>query len=283
MVTKPEPPAPVEKLLGFTAVGKSLADVVTVPAGYTALGHLRAGRPAGPLPPPPSRTMAAMPTSKTAPATITTAWSSLAWTAQASLRPAATSAGLLAVNHEATTNEKLASFFIHANGGSNTLPRPAAEVDRETALHGISVVEVRKAAGKWEYVKDSAFNRRVTCLTDCDISGPGQRQCAGENQVLDRRQQGPRHPEQLRHRPHARGAPSSPAKKTGAVTSPAAQPTMRRAATTRASPRSSAMAATRARPRATAGKPEASTTSTRAGTIPGWALRWTAATTTATR
>ncbi len=35
VVTTP-PPASVEKLLGFTAVGKSLADTVVVPAGYTA-------------------------------------------------------------------------------------------------------------------------------------------------------------------------------------------------------------------------------------------------------
>jgi secreted PhoX family phosphatase len=86
----------------------------------------------------------------------------------------ATERGLLAINHEATTNEKLASFFIHANGGTNTLPRPAAEVDRETALHGISMVEVAKTSGKWAYVQNSAFNRRVTCLTDCEISGPAK-------------------------------------------------------------------------------------------------------------
>lgn len=171
VVTKPETPAPVEKLLGFTAVGKSLADVVTVPAGYTASVIYALGDPL------------------TASATAFKNDGSDAdfenragdhhdgmefFGLDSAGKPSASGneRGLLAVNHEATTNEKLASFFIHANGGSNTLPRPAAEVDRETALHGISVVEVRKAAGKWEYVKDSAFNRRVTCLTDCDISGP---------------------------------------------------------------------------------------------------------------
>ncbi|HEY0587912.1 MAG TPA: PhoX family phosphatase [Pseudoduganella sp.] len=168
VVTKPEVP---EKLLGFTAVGKSLADVVTVPAGYTATVIYALGDPL------------------TASATAFKNDGSDAdfdnragdhhdgmefFGLDSNGKPSASGndRGLLAVNHEATTNEKLSSFFIHANGGTNTLPRPAAEIDRETALHGISVVEVRKNAGKWEYVKDSAFNRRVTCLTDCDLSGP---------------------------------------------------------------------------------------------------------------
>jgi secreted PhoX family phosphatase len=168
VVTKPEVP---EKLLGFTAVGKSLADVVTVPAGYTATVIYALGDPL------------------TASATAFKNDGSDAdfenragdhhdgmefFGLDSNGKPSASGndRGLLAINHEATTNEKLSSFFIHSNGGSNTLPRPAAEIDRETALHGISVVEVRKNAGKWEYVKDSAFNRRVTCLTDCDLSGP---------------------------------------------------------------------------------------------------------------
>src|SRR5688572_1475316 len=40
--------------------------------------------------------------------------------------------GLLAMNHEATShagNER-ASAYVHADGGTNTLPRPAAEVDK---------------------------------------------------------------------------------------------------------------------------------------------------------
>lgn len=171
VVTKPETPAPVEKLLGFSAVGKSLADVVTVPAGYTATIIYALGDPL------------------TASATAFKNDGSDAdfenragdhhdgmefFGLDSNGKPSASGndRGLLAINHEATTNDKLSSFFIHASGGTNTLPRPAAEIDRETGLHGISVVEVRKNAGKWEYVKDSAFNRRVTCLSDCDISGP---------------------------------------------------------------------------------------------------------------
>ena len=54
--------------------------------------------------------------------------------------------GLLAINHEATTDETRSSFLLHANGGTSTLPRPAAEVDKEVPIHGISVVEVNKTA-----------------------------------------------------------------------------------------------------------------------------------------
>jgi len=44
----------------------------------------------------------------------------------------ATERGLLAINHEATTDEKLSSFFIHANGGTATLPRRAPRSTRSS-------------------------------------------------------------------------------------------------------------------------------------------------------
>lgn len=80
--------------------------------------------------------------------------------------------GLLAVNHEATTDEKLTSFFIHSDGGKATLPRNAAEVDKELAIHGLSVVEVSASNGKWSYQQASRFNRRVTQNTEVELHGP---------------------------------------------------------------------------------------------------------------
>ncbi len=82
--------------------------------------------------------------------------------------------GLLAVNHEATTDENRSSFFIHSTGGTSTLPRPAFEVDKEIPLHGISVVEVRKTASTWGYVQNSSFNFRLTPLSEMEISGPAR-------------------------------------------------------------------------------------------------------------
>ncbi|UTY56584.1 PhoX family phosphatase [Massilia sp. erpn] len=176
-VVSPQPPVtppvtpPAEKLLAFGAVGKSLLDSVVVPAGYTASILYALGDPLN---------------------AATSAFKNDGSDADyenragdhhdgmeffglgADGKPSASGVerGLLAMNHEATTNQAYSSFFIHANGGTNTLPRPAVEVDKETGLHGISVVEVRRSGGKWEYVKDSAFNRRVTCLTECELSGP---------------------------------------------------------------------------------------------------------------
>jgi secreted PhoX family phosphatase len=81
--------------------------------------------------------------------------------------------GLLAMNHEATSQGggELASAFVHANGGTNTLPRPAAEVDKEVALHGVSIVEVRKTAGVFGTVRGSLYNRRITPLTPLQLAG----------------------------------------------------------------------------------------------------------------
>lgn len=84
------------------------------------------------------------------------------------------SRGILAINHEATTDEKLASFFIHPAGGTPTLPRPAAEVDNELAVHGLSFVEVQSDGRQWAYRQDSPFNRRITPSTVAAIHGPAR-------------------------------------------------------------------------------------------------------------
>lgn len=165
------PTQPVEKLLGFAPVSKSLLDSVIVPVGYTASAIYALGDPL----------------TATTPAYKNDGsdqdfenragdhhdgmeWFGLSADGKASLT--ATERGLLAVNHEATTDEKLSSFFLHSNGGTSTLPRPASEVDKETAIHGVSIAEVRKNNGKWEYLPSSAFNHRLTCLSDIALSGP---------------------------------------------------------------------------------------------------------------
>jgi secreted PhoX family phosphatase len=166
-----ETPKPTEKLLGFAAVPKNLLDNVTVPAGYTASVIYALGDPHNSATP-------AFKNDGTDDAYEGRAgdhhdgmeWFGLGSDNKASMT--SVDRGLLAINFEATTDEKLSSFFLHANGGVSTLPRPAIEVDKEIAIHGIGIVEVRKANGKWEYVKDSSFNRRVTALSDIEISGP---------------------------------------------------------------------------------------------------------------
>ena len=167
----PVPSTP--KLLGFSPVAKSLADVVSIPAGYTASVLFALGDPI-------SASVPAYKNDGTDGDFEQRAgdhhdgmeWFGLS--ANGSRDDNATERGLLAMNHEATTDEKLSSFFLHANGGTSTLPRPAAEVDKETAIHGVAVIEVAKTAGKWSYLPGSAKNFRLTALTPIDISGPAR-------------------------------------------------------------------------------------------------------------
>ncbi|MFZ2856857.1 PhoX family protein [Acidovorax sp.] len=166
-------PVPEAKLLGFGAVPKSLADTVVVPAGYTASVLFALGDPL-------AAGVAAYKNDGTDGDFNKRAgdhhdgmeWFGLG--ADGKRNDSATERGLLAINHEATTDEKLSSFFLHANGGTSTLPRPAAEVDKETDIHGIAVIEVATTAGKWGYVPTSALNFRLTALSAIEIAGPAR-------------------------------------------------------------------------------------------------------------
>jgi uncharacterized protein len=87
--------------------------------------------------------------------------------------------GMLGMNHEYVTQP-----FLHAAGATNmsgSTARPQAEVDREVAMHGVSVVEVWKqannsfsATGTWAVNASSSYNRRVTALTRIELSGPAR-------------------------------------------------------------------------------------------------------------
>jgi secreted PhoX family phosphatase len=156
--------------LGFAAVPKSLADVVTVPAGYTASVLFALGDPM---------------------ASGVSAYANNGTDAAASFAQrsgdhhdgmhyfglgtgntpdvGASTRGLLVMNHEAIT-----PLFLHPAGptivaGVRTV---AEEVDRELFLHGVSVIEVTKSSGAWSYAQGSSLNRRIHTLTEMEISGP---------------------------------------------------------------------------------------------------------------
>ncbi|WP_101048441.1 PhoX family protein [Macromonas nakdongensis] len=159
--------------LGFQAVAKHVQDVVSVPEGYTAQVLYGLGDPLS----------ASTPAFKND--GTDTDWGNRAgdhhdgiewFSLDAQGQPSTTfnSRGLLAMNHEATTDEKLTSFFIHADGGKASLPRPAAEVDKELMIHGLSVVEVQSDGKRWAYKPQSAFNRRVTTMTEAVVHGPAR-------------------------------------------------------------------------------------------------------------
>ncbi len=156
--------------LGFAPVAKSLADMVSVPAGYKVDVIYAVGDPlvAG---------LSAFKNDGTDTDLEKRAgdhhdgmeWFGL----DASGKPSNSYSGrgLIAMNHEATTDEKLTAFFFHTDGGSASLPRKAAEADKEIMIHGISVVEVKNTSGKWNYLQSSAFNRRITPMTEAVIQG----------------------------------------------------------------------------------------------------------------
>ena len=169
-VTEAPPPPPITQL-SFTPVAKSLADAVIVPAGYSASIVYALGDPLD----------AATPAylndgSDTAHEQRAgdhhDGMEYFGLSADGTKRDAKGSErGLLAVNHEATSSRDVRSYFLHTNGGTLN-PRPKGEADKEIAVHGVSVVEVGKTAGRWAYVQGSAYNRRVTPLSPVQISGP---------------------------------------------------------------------------------------------------------------
>ena len=86
--------------------------------------------------------------------------------------PNSSERGLLAINHE---NISGTAQFLHPLGETNisgSNPRPEGEVVKEQEAHGVSVVEIKKVGGKFERVRNSRYNRRITTRTLVDIAGP---------------------------------------------------------------------------------------------------------------
>lgn len=156
--------------LGFTAVPKNRNDIVTVPAGYTVNVLYRMGDP-----------LAANVPAYRNDGTDTNfaqragdhgdALYYYGLSASGGRDDNSSTRGLLVMNHENITEQ-----YLHANGP--TAPggiRPEGEVTIEIDLHGVSIVEVSRAAsGAWSYVQNSPFNRRITPNTPMAINGPAR-------------------------------------------------------------------------------------------------------------
>jgi secreted PhoX family phosphatase len=163
--------------LDFTAVAKSLADTVTVPAGYSLTVLYRTGDPIAAATP-----AYANNGSDTGFSTRAgdhhdgMSYFGLAATGAAP-DPSNSTRGLLVLNHENINQQ-----YLHASGPTNnpanssdlgSSPRPEAEALKEMECHGVSVIEVTRAAsGAWSYVQGSALNRRITPLTPMAFAGP---------------------------------------------------------------------------------------------------------------
>lgn len=166
---------PTETLLGFSAVAKSLQDQVIVPAGYTASVIYALGDPLRDATPAYKNDGTDTDFENRA-GDHHDGMEYFGLSASGTPSPTSTDRALLAMNHEATSNAngEQTSPFLHANGGTNGTDRSTAtaEIDKEVAAHGVSVVEIKKDAdGKFAYVKNSTFNRRITPLTPLQLSG----------------------------------------------------------------------------------------------------------------
>ncbi|MEE1613530.1 PhoX family protein [Microvirga sp. CF3016] len=81
--------------------------------------------------------------------------------------------GLLVANHEYTNEELMfPGVGIQDSKDANFSKMTKELVDIEIAAHGGAVVEIRRVNGKWQVVKDSKYNRRITAATPMEITGP---------------------------------------------------------------------------------------------------------------
>ena len=169
--------APLKTLkLDFTAVPKSLADVVTVPSGYTASVLYRLGDPIS------AGVAEYLNNGTDAGATYAQragdhhdGMQYFGLGSGGTYVPTASDRGLLVMNHEAIT-----PLFLHVAGptivgGVRTVND---EVVKELNVHGVSIIEVSKTGSTVAYSRSSAYNRRITTNSEMLMAGPAAKTAA---------------------------------------------------------------------------------------------------------
>lgn len=153
-------------LLGFAAIATNRNDAISVPAGYSATAFVPWGTPlTGTMP-------AYKPDGSNSGADQEQQVGAhhdgvYFFPMDAKTTHTNSSEGLLVMNHE-----YLDPNLFHPNGATLGETRPADEVRKEIAGHGVSVIHIRKNGSNWEVVNGSPFNRRITGATPMDIRGP---------------------------------------------------------------------------------------------------------------
>jgi uncharacterized protein len=161
---------PAQKLtLNFAPVAKSIADTLTVPAGYTATVLFRLGDPMS------ASTLDYRNDGTDDPASFAQRCGDhndgmhYFGLGAGGWLPSASDRGLLVQNHEA-----ISPLFLHAKGPTivNNIRTVSAEVVKELNAHGVSIIEIAKTGNSVTYVRNSTYNRRITTMTDMVLSGP---------------------------------------------------------------------------------------------------------------
>lgn len=87
--------------------------------------------------------------------------------------------GVLCVNNEYTDDALMfpghPGFTGISSGASRAYVKEHPQVvSVAKAAQGVSVIEVRRVRGRWQFVKDSPLNRRITADTPMDVGGPAR-------------------------------------------------------------------------------------------------------------
>jgi len=171
--------------LGFQAVEKTIADRVTLPAGYNYTVLHATG----------DRISTALPAYSNT-GIETDDWSQrigdhhdgielFYMDSNGRYTTRDTGRAVLAMNHESSAD----SHFFHPNGQTSSGvsgkkfhqfgnwdlgDRPGLEVLKEINHHGVSVVELQRNGNGYTYKIDSGYNRRVTAQTTMRMAGPAK-------------------------------------------------------------------------------------------------------------
>jgi uncharacterized protein len=78
--------------------------------------------------------------------------------------------GLLFVNHENIHHQLIWPGIV--DDKSRMEKQTRQQIDAEMAMHGLSVIEVKKEGGRWNVVDGSRYNRRIHTSTGFRITGP---------------------------------------------------------------------------------------------------------------
>jgi secreted PhoX family phosphatase len=145
-------------LLGFDAIAAATADTVTLPPGYTAQVLISWGQPLH------DHSPAFDPSGRADAKAHELQFGDNNDGMSFFPFPDDPDRALMAINNEYTNYR-----YLYDHGG---MPSSAAEVHKALAVEGVSVIEVRRHSGQWQFVQGSPYNRRIHGNSPLRFSGP---------------------------------------------------------------------------------------------------------------
>ncbi|MCB2250360.1 PhoX family phosphatase [Pseudomonas chlororaphis] len=150
--------AGTSKLLGFDSIAAATSDTITLPPGYKSSVLISWGQPLhknGPAFDPSGNGTAAA--QEVQFGDNNDGMSLFAF-------PDDKNRALIAINNEYTNYR-----YLYPHGG---MPQSAEDVRKALASEGVSVIEVQRRNGQWQFVQGSRYNRRIHGNAPIRLSGP---------------------------------------------------------------------------------------------------------------